>query len=226
MFAGRLQNYDDPRSLGSRLRLRRLRPFLDMVDAVWRERGGCRILDLGGRRGYWRIVPETFFTQRNCVVVVSNLEEREAGPPSEVFSEVTEDATRLPHADRSFDLVHSNSVIEHVGGWREMRAFAEGAARVGRGYFVQTPDYWFPLEPHFGTPFFAQLPRPLQVRLLMRRGRGFFPRAASVEEAVRSLETVQLLSRPMMAALFPDARIGTERVLGLSKSLIAVRRPD
>lgn len=222
----KLQDYDDPRSLGMRLRARRLKPFLDMVDAVHRLTGACRILDVGGRRNYWAAAPPGFLESRGCTVVLSNVEP----PPPDaaddpVFSHVTEDACALQRPDRAFDLVHSNSVIEHVGDWARMEAFAREVARMADGYFVQTPDYWFPLEPHFGFPLFAQLPRPMQRALLMRRDLGFIPRAGTVAQAEAALDGVRLLDSRQMRDLFPDAELTHERVLGFSKSLIAVKRP-
>ena len=216
--------YDDQNTLGSRLRRRRLAMFLEMIAAVSGRHGRCRILDLGGRRSYWRAAPPGFLQAHRCTVTLSNLEDQPDG--DDIFSTIREDACALAYPDASFDLVHSNSVIEHVGGWARMRSFADQTRRVAPGYFIQTPDYWFPYEPHYGTPFFALMPRPLQLRLLMSRPCGFFPKAKSLDEAIRCLEATQLLTRRMMAELFPDAEIVHERVGGLSKSLIAVRRPE
>ena len=222
----KLQDYDDPRSLGMRLRARRLKPFLDMVDAVHRRTGACRVLDVGGRRNYWAVAPDGFLQARNCTVVLSNLElAHEDQPVDATFTHAVEDACALDRPDGAFDLVHSNSVIEHVGGWGRMQAFAREVRRVATGYFVQTPDYWFPLEPHFGFPFFAQMPRPLQRGLVMRRNMGFIPRAATRAEAEAALDGTRLLDGGQMRELFPDGELTHERVLGLSKSLIAIRRP-
>lgn len=222
-----LQDYDNPASLGSRLRRKRLQVFLDMIDTVYRSKGACRVIDLGGRANYWQSAPQTFFRERNCTITLSNLEDLSPIPlkSADIFSAVTEDACALTAPDRCYDLLHSNSVIEHVGDWNRMKRFAHHASRVADGYFVQTPDYWFPYEPHFGTPFFAQMPRPLQVKLLMTRTCGFFPKARSIEQAIQSLESCQLLTKSMVRDLFPDAELRHERILGLSKSIIAVRRP-
>jgi hypothetical protein len=57
----------------------------------------------------------------------------------------------------------------------------------------------------------------------MRRGHGFHDRAASLAEAVRTFESATLLDKSMMSALFPDADLVEEKVLGLTKSLMAVK---
>ena len=221
----KLQDYDDPRSLSMLLRARRLRPFLEMIDTVHRRNGAVRILDIGGRRNYWSAAPQDFLAARNCTIVLGNTEAADRQPPDAVFSEVQEDGCDLPYEDGAFDLVHSNSVVEHVGDWRRMVAFAREVRRTGAGYFVQTPAFWFPWEPHYGFPFFAQLPRPLQRGLLMRRRMGFFDRAGSMEEAEAVLDGTRLLDAAQMRTLFPDADLERERIAGLTKSLIAVRRP-
>lgn len=221
----RLQDYDDPRSFGMRLRARRLRPFLDMIQAVHRRNGAVRILDIGGRRNYWGAAPEGFLAAHGCRIRLSNSEDAERGAADAIFSEVREDGCDLSYEDGAFDLVHSNSVVEHVGDWARMTAFAREVRRIGDGYFVQTPAYWFPWEPHYGFPFFAQLPRPVQRGLLMRRRMGFFAQAGSLDEAEAVLDGTRLLDGAQMRALFPDAQMRPERIAGLTKSLIAMRPP-
>jgi hypothetical protein len=144
---------------------------------------------------------------------------------ADIFRYADADARDLPYPDNSFDIAHSNSVIEHVGDWDSQVRFAREVARVAPGYFVQTPNYWFPWEPHFGTVGFQFLPMPLQISLLMARPRGFYQRAATVDAAVRSIETCQLLDARRFRALFADGELVREKFLGLTKSLMAIRRP-
>jgi hypothetical protein len=125
---------------------------------------------------------------------------------------VIADGRRLPFKDGSFDLVYSNAVIEHVGDFESQRRFAAECRRVGVGYYVQTPNRRFPVEVHLMRPFVHWLPRRVQERMLHRRKSWF-------------LREIRLLDRGEMRSLFDDAEIWHERVLGVSKSLIAVRRP-
>lgn len=88
---------------------------------------------------------------------------------------------------------------------------------------MQTPNYWFPVEPHSVTPGFQFLPFPARLSLVRRFALGDWPRAENVDEAVRIVQSARLLNRAMMGSLFPDARLATERFLGLPKSIIAIR---
>jgi Methyltransferase domain len=222
MISSAIGNYDDPASIGSKFRRRRSAPLAELIDKVVAAKGSCTILDLGGTERYWNILGAEFLASRNCEVVLLNQRAamaRRTGP----FRHLQGDACAVDAADGAFDIVHSNSVIEHVGRWSRTQAFAAEARRLAPNYFVQTPNFWFPWEPHFGVPFFQMLAAPIQVSLLMRRGRGFFPRCATVASAVECAESVRLLDVRMLSALFPDARIIRERFLGMTKSFIALR---
>jgi hypothetical protein len=144
--------------------------------------------------------------------------------PDGRFSSLSGDARDLCHLDDlSFDLVHSNSVIEHVGLWRDQYRMAQEVRRLGPRYFVQTPNFWFPVEPHFRMPFIHWLPEPWRASLVMRRACGFYPLARSCDEAHRILDDARLIDARAMTALFPDAVIERERFAGFTKSLIAIR---
>lgn len=210
--------------IGQRLRRKRIEPLLAMVDDTFRRRGTVRILDLGGLADYWRIVPENFLETRSVTVTIVNLDHVTVTTDKPGFRFVTGDACALPDlADDSFDIVHSNSVIEHVGSWDRMVRFASEVRRLAPCYFVQTPYFWFPVEPHFVTPFFHWLPRPLRVSLIRRFALGHWQRHADVGEAVLAADSAVLLDRRMFRYLFPDADVRFERVFGVPKSMIAIR---
>jgi hypothetical protein len=71
------------------------------------------------------------------------------------------DGRNLPFPDRSFDVVHSNAVIEHVGPRDEQAAFVRELTRVGRAGVVTTPNRWFPIETHCRLPLVHWLPQRL-----------------------------------------------------------------
>jgi hypothetical protein len=202
-------------------RQKRLSQFLALVDEVIAVRGNCRILDVGGRLAYWQAL-EPLWRDRPCHITVVNLTSEPI--PDERFSCLAGDARDLGRfGDSSFDLVHSNSVIEHVGPWRDQCKMAHEVRRLAPRYFVQTPNFWFPLEPHLRLPFVHWLPEPWRVSIVMRHACGFYPRARSCDEARCILDDARLLDPRAMADLFPDARIERERFAGFTKSLIAIR---
>jgi len=122
---------------------------------------------------------------------------------------VEADARALPFEDGSFDIAYSNSVIEHLDpGDRER--FAGEIRRVADRYLVQTPNRWFPVEPHVLLPGFQFLPKSAR-RRLWRLG-------VSKDE----FADIRLLDASELRRLFPDAVILRERLGGLTKSLIAI----
>ncbi len=185
--------------------------------------GRCRIIDVGGREEYWRpLLP--VLDEVSARVTVVNLEKTQpnAGP---LFDFAYGDACDLSsYSDGSFDFAHSNSLIEHVGQWSKMQACAAEIRRVAKNYYVQTPYLWFPVEPHFRAPFFAWLPEQTRAKILMRFNLGYIGRAATLDQAMADVQSINLLDLAQMKALFPDAQIKFERVGGLPKSMIATRQ--
>jgi hypothetical protein len=104
-----------------------------------------------------------------------------------------------------------------------MMKFAQGIKRLAPNLFVQTPNFWFPIEPHFMTPFFHWLPRPVRISLTMCFDLGHHPRSSSVNQAAAKLENYRLIDQKMLETLFPEAIIIKEKVAGLTKSLIALQ---
>jgi Methyltransferase domain len=221
-----LVDYNNPKSLGSRLRARRGHFLTQLVDAVHaRKEGKVRILDLGGRHAYWRAFGKDYLASRNIHVTLVNVESEISDVISDpFFTAVVGDACHLRQfADGSFDLVHSNSVIEHVGGWDQVEAFAAEMRRLAPAYYLQTPYFWFPIEPHFLTPFFHWLPESWRAKIMLRTSLGHFPRAASTGEAMRMIRSAVLLDKAQLRYLLPDGSIRFERLLLLPKSLIATK---
>ena len=189
-----------PHDLGNRFRQHRMRKFLELVPLDRK----VRILDLGGTADYWRALP-ALYGLPNVEITILNLDQQNVTDRNLTVQYGDACATRLP--DNSFDVVHSNSVIEHVGGWPKMISFARECRRLAPSFFVQTPNYWFPIEPHYKRPFVQFLP-PLLRRMV------------TGDDPAR----IRLLGARQMRQLFPDAEIWRERFAGLSKSLVALRR--
>lgn len=125
--------------------------------------------------------------------------------------------------DHSYDLVYSNSVIEHVGDLEKQRKFASESRRVGVDLRVQTPARECPIEPHLLLPFVHWFSDKIRCGL----GVPLSPRSWLFREnGVRKMaEETRLLSYREMVDLFPDCEIKVERIAGFfPKSYIAVRR--
>jgi len=169
------------------------------------------MLDLGGTRGAWENGPV-----RIARIDLLNSDARLEGT-------MVGDACALPFADGSYDIVFSNSTLEHVGGWERQEAFAREARRVGRALWIQTParESWF--EPHYLAPFVHWLPK----RWRRWAGRWLTPRGWLDADAIGWIEShTRLLTRAEMETLFRDCEILVERFLGWPKSYVASRRVE
>ena len=220
-----VSNYNRTDSLGSRLRSKRLGPLLSMINKVFQLKGEVDVIDIGGTRSYWNIVPVKWLEDRKVKITIVNLPGSKKIPDESVFSFISADGCDLnTFGDKSFDIAHSNSVIEHVGDWGRVIEFANELTRVAEEYFIQTPNYWFPIEPHCFTPFFHWLPKPMRLWLVLRFELGNWQRADTVDAAVRIIESARLLNKRMFSELFKDAEILTERFFFLPKSFVAIRK--
>jgi hypothetical protein len=195
---------------------------------------GARVLDLGSEDG--RHIAELGLDADVHIADIDAAAVR-AGAARYGFTPVViPESGRLPFPDRYFDVVFCSSVIEHVTvpkaeigartGTREFaraalarqRQFAAEIRRVGRCYFVQTPNRYFPIESHTWLPgVVVFLPRPAQVRLIDFMN-GWWPKRTSAD--------FYLLTAGLLQELFPDATVVRERSLGLTKSLIAIRADE
>jgi hypothetical protein len=179
------------------------------------------VLDVGGTPETWEVLPvKPRVTILNTPRTVDEL--------ASAKSWVAGDGRMLPFRDAAFDVVFSNSVIEHVGDAAHQRRFAAETMRVGRVYWVQTPNRWFPVEQHLFMPVIHWLPKSVQRAVVER-----FTVWEMLAQPSRSrrdfylrhyLEEVRLLGGRELHGLFPGARVIRERFFGWTKSLIAVGR--
>jgi hypothetical protein len=215
------QTYLNAHSLSFQARQRRFRHIRPMIERIIERKGLCRIADIGGTEYYWEIAKD-FIDQAPVEIHLFNLE------PTEVrhrkFVSHCGNACDLGrYNNNSFDMVHSNSVIEHVGGWKQACDMAGEVRRLAPTYYVQTPNFWFPYEPHFRFPAFQFLPEQVRYRLLMWCNLGFGGRRTTVDAAMRGVQSVDLLDMRQMRELFPDAVMKRERIGPLTKSILAIR---
>ena len=189
--------------------------------ATFRPAFHTRLLDIGGDPHTW------IFEAQSCdpvPVTLVNLQfPNLVAFNNSRFIAVEGDATSLPFKDQSFDIAYSNSVIEHLTTWERQQAFASEARRVAKNLWIQTPARHFPIEPHLLTPFFQYLPKPVQLLLARHFTLWGLLSKPSATEVNNMISEIRLLTLREMKRLFPDCRILKERVLGLTKSYIAVR---
>lgn len=204
-------------SLSAQARQRRWSLFVDSFPMI----SDMHVLDLGGTRAYWEAAPE-----RPASVTAINLPTAFNGDDCpQWFRPVVDDACGelASLSDQRFDLVVSNSVLEHVGGPARRAAFARNVRRLGDRAWVQTPYRYFPVEPHWLCPGFQFFPLRTRVWLTKKWPLGH-RHASSDEDALEQVLEVELIARTEMRHLFPDAQIVSERFGPFVKSLIAIRR--
>ena len=213
---GAVADHASPTSLAARLRGRRWDLFLRRFPDV----AGMRVLDLGGTAGAWaaaRVRPRH--------VTLLNMEEQ-VPADEEWITQVTGDACDPPPEvmDQRFDLVYSNSTIEHLGGHARRVAFARVVHAAADHHWVQTPNRYFPIEPHWLFPGFQFLPVPARAFVSRNWPLGWYSRPGAEEATVvEGVLEIELLGAAEMRQYFPESEIVPERLLGLTKSLIAVR---
>lgn len=173
-----------------------------------------RVLDVGGSWFNWSLLPE-----QPDVIILNMYPSHEKGTYK---AWVVGDGCCLPFADQTFDLVYSNSVIEHLSSFENQQQFAAECQRVGIRVYVQTPNKWFLIEPHLLTPAIHWLPRQWSRRLLRNFTVWGLITRPDGSTCDRFLNEVRLLDKTELQTLFPDATIWCEKFLGLTKSLIAV----
>ena len=210
----RLADDEDPQSLSNRLRSRRFRQFEALLADLPRP---LHILDVGGTNSFWRnrgwagrddieittlnMVPESR-RYRNIVPVQGDARD---------LSQFTEG---------SFAVVFSNSVIEHLFTFENQCRMASEVQRVGRAFWVQTPNYWFPVEPHFHVPGWQWMPVDLRVALIRRFACGWRGPTSDPARAKSLVQEVRLLTKNELKKMFPGANLRSERFCGLIKSWI------
>ena len=189
----------------------RMTKFVEMMDL----KPGMRVVDLGGSTKLWRFVPVPLeVTVLN--LSAQRIDENQYGDHK--FTIVRGDATNAPElADDSFDLVFSNSCIEHVGPPEKQKAFADTVRRLAPAYWVQTPSKLFPIEAHTGLPFWWYYPESLRSHLI----RGW---KKSVKDYGEFVEGTRVLLRKDIEGFFPDAELDLEKVAGFTKSYTAWRK--
>ena len=134
------------------------------------------------------------------------------------------DACALHWEDKYFDIVYSNAVIEHLGSFERQKKMANEIMRVGRSWFVTTPNRWFPFEFHMRLPLVTWIPC-----------KGYFCIGSiiSYNHVKRKYtfgnkfgnkydEGLRLMSYQEVKRCFPCSKVIKQRVTVMAETLIAI----
>lgn len=204
-----------PGSFVDGLRRQRFRHFLSIVEKLPKP---VRVLDVGGTEQFWERMGVVGDADLSITLLnISCLPVAHSNMVS-LVGDAT-DMNCIP--DKSFDIAFSNSVIEHLGTLENMAKMAAEVRRVARSYYLQTPNRYFPLEPHFVFPGFQFLTLSLQVWLVRTFSLGWYSKFPDDESAEREIRSIRLLSKRDLQELFPEAKLLEERLFGMTKSYTA-----
>lgn len=208
---------DQPNSLGAKFRSKRQADFEAFFFNTFSKNEPIRILDLGGTSYFWKnsSIPDL----PRISITLLNLHLESSQHPN--INAVKGDATQLVDFEpKEFDLVFSNSVIEHLYTLENQQKMADEIRRVGKYHFIQTPNKHFPVEAHYALPFAQYMPKKW-VHFILTRTKLSRLQKWKTEDAKQYLEEIRLITEPELRDLFPKSLIYQEKLMGLVKSISA-----
>lgn len=217
MLRKKIFDNSNQKSISTQLRKQRFQLFIDMINSVPPP---VTVLDIGGTQNYWEIMTSGSSLLEKVSVTLLNLHPTVISLPN--LTSMVGDARAMPQfADRQYDFVFSNSTIEHVGSFSDQKKMADEVLRIGKQYYIQTPNRYFPIEPHFIFPFFQFLPVSIRVLLVRNFKLGWFPKIPDYQAALAEVTSIRLMSKNEIKTLFPNSSIYEENYFGLAKSFVA-----
>lgn len=211
-------NQNNENSIAYKLRRERLRFFKDFIKDLERP---LKILDLGGSDYHWRNTD--IVNDKDFHITIVNTESQNLDGIRNI-SFLKRDVNDLSFFDdKEYELVYSNSLIEHINDFKKQKRLASEIVRIGKHYFVQTPNYYFPIEPHFLYPFYQFKSDDAKTNLLMKRKTGWFEKQTDEAEARKLATSIRLLKKSELEEIFPGSNIYSEKYFLLTKSFIVYR---
>ena len=202
---------ENKNSLGNKFRKKRFSFFLKKFDSLNKP---ITLLDIGGKINFWE--NRGLAGNNDYIITIINIEKEKSNYSN--INCLIGDATNLNQFNnKSFDIVHSNSVIEHLYNFENQKKMASEIMRVGQKYIVQTPNKYFFIEPHYLLPFFNIVPEKLKYLILTKTK---LSRLKKWDKnfAKQYIKEIRLLSEKEMKTLFPKSKIYFEKFLGMNKS--------
>ncbi len=213
----KIMDVSNPNSFISKLRLKRMIIFNELIADIPTP---VKILDIGGTINFWEKIG--FAGSEDYAITVLNVSHTKSNYPNIIT--VVGDARDLSiYSLNQFDVAFSNSVIEHVGDYDDKFQMAQEVQRIAKKYFVQTPNYYFPFEPHFLFPCFQFFPLWLKALLIRNFNLGHRPRCRDKVKAIESVNSVQLLRKKEVQALFPNGKVYVEKLFMMPYSIIGIK---
>ena len=200
-------------SLGNQFRQKRMIFFKNQLDRIPKP---IKILDVGGYEEFWI---NAGLTDRSDIhITILNLESSKTKHKNLIS--VKGNATNLSaYSDNSFDIAFSNSVIEHLYSSDQQVKMANEIMRVGKYHYVQTPNKYFIIEPHYLLPYFQFLPKKTRYFILTKTKLSRLQKW-SEKDARQYLDEILLLSKNDMKELFPLSKLTREKFMGMTKSFV------
>lgn len=211
-------------SYTNKLRRQRMQFFENFFEEQFDDkiRSGQKIdvIDIGGTYDFWKAMNFKYFDE--CNVTLVNLKYIEVPDGITNVTSVEGDACNLERfSDNSFDIAFSNSCIEHIGKYPEWEMMANEMQRVSGGViYLQTPNRYFPIEPHFLFPLFQFFPIKLRAFLICHFQLGFWTQGKDWDDSMKIADEIHLLTYKDLKQLFPWGVIKREKVLFLTKSFM------
>ena len=198
-------------SLGNYFRNKRFKFFFDKINLLNKP---ISILDLGGKINFWENRGLTGHT--DFKITLLNLE-REVSKYSNVKTLKGDILDLKIFEKNSFDIVFSNSVIEHLSNLENQKKMAFEVLRIGKKHIIQTPNKKFFIEPHYLLPFFQFIPKKLQFTILTKTKLSRL-KTWDKKFANQYLDEIRLMTKKELNEIFPNSSIYFENFLGMTKS--------
>lgn len=198
-------------SLGNRFREKRFSFFSKKFKNLNKP---ITLLDIGGKINFWE--NRKLAGNNDYKITILNIE-KEKSNYSNINCQIG-DATNLNNfKNKSFDIVHSNSVIEHLYNFKNQKKMASEVIRVGKKYIIQTPNKFFFIEPHYLLPFFQFFPKKLKYQILTKTK---LSRLKKWDKhfAKQYIDEIRLMTLNEIKSLFPNCKVHYEKFLGMNKS--------
>ncbi len=211
VFKKIFKSSEDKESLGNYFRTKRFDFFLHRIKPMNKP---ISILDLGGKVNFWENRGLT--GNNNFKITVLNIQS-EISDYSNIKT-INGNVLKLKDfKENSFDIVFSNSVIEHLYNFENQKKMAHEVLRIGKNHIIQTPNKYFFIEPHYMIPFFQFLPKKIQFKILTKTR---FSRLKKWDEqfARDYTEEIRLMTQKELKEIFPKSNIFYEKFLGMTKS--------